>query len=135
MHLFYFMEQDSDLCKNCLIRGKCCYFSILIENHNILLPNHPCKFLDLEKLECTVHSTRFTRNKFCLTVEQGKQRGCLPIECPYLEGCSEKHKSAAVVDYDIVKDDLSEKGKLYYELTNKSAHNIIARYDYNETPI
>lgn len=129
------MNQDNDICKKCAIRGKCCYLSIIIEGYNIHLPNHPCRFLDLDKRECTVYDDRFAHNKYCVTMEQGKQRGYLPKDCPHLKDCSERQLRMAVVDYDDVKDELSEMGRTQYDLTNNSTHENLVGRMYDEASV
>lgn len=129
------MDQDNEICKNCPIRGKCCYLSIIIEGYNIHLPSHPCKFLDLEEKLCTVYDDRFARNKYCVTMEQGKQRGYLPKDCPHLEDGSERQGEMAVVDYDDVKDKLSDLGRTQYGLTENTAHETLVRNMYDEASV
>lgn len=64
-----------NLCKKCKIRKYCCYQSVLAPSasgkmYNIILKNHPCKFLNPETSLCMVYENRFKLNPYCLTIKE-----------------------------------------------------------------
>lgn len=122
-----------DLCKDCIdgVKGFCCYSSVLVDGLNVILDNHPCKFLDLKIKECTVFEERYYKNINCMPIEIAIAHNGLPVGCPYLPP-----------DYDLSKAKirykegmLSKNGELNYDLTNKSHHQYIVRYTMKDVTV
>ncbi len=81
---------NEKFCKKCEIKGLCCYHSVLLRGkdgtrYNVILKNHPCKFLDIETRKCLIYDNRFILNPYCVEIEQAVRQQCLPGECLYLK--------------------------------------------------
>lgn len=110
-------KKRKNLCLNCPVRGKCCYYSTLIEGYNIILENQPCSFLDTKTGLCKDYKNRKKNFKFCLDSEKGIGKGAFPKECLYLTNKSHLEPHPKVFIEDVI-DDLSYKGVIQYNLFN-----------------
>lgn len=73
-------------CLDCPVRGDCCYFSTLIDGrYNIILPDHPCIYLNTDTGLCTIYKDRKKHYPDCLDWEDAKKIGGLPEECLFLK--------------------------------------------------
>ena len=117
-----------DLCEDCPsdLKGTCCFNSVLIEGHNIVLSNHPCKFLDLKTMDCSIYNERYLKNRNCINIEQAIARGGLPVGCLYLGNATEDELKRAKIYH--IPDNLSNRGRQTYDLMNDSAHQFIVNY-------
>ena len=71
-------------CSKCPVRGYCCYHSIIINGKNVILTNHPCKYLDLKTMTCTIYPKRREINPDCMNIKEAKENGGLPKGCLYI---------------------------------------------------
>jgi len=125
-----FIDRHRNLCKKCPdnIKGLCCHISEVIEGYNIILPNQPCKFLNLETKTCTVHKERFKKNKRCTPIKAAIRDGGYPHGCRYLKHNYNLVKVPPKIHYETVKDNLSTIGKQTFELMNTSPQKYIIKY-------
>jgi len=121
---------SKQLCDNCttFLRGKCEYDRSDIPEkskfYHIILPKHPCKFLNQETKMCSVYENRFWDRRTCMTIKDAIAGGVVPKNCAYLVGKKKKKyaKGAYKLFYDEVEDELCEWGKLTWLMENDSPH-------------
>ncbi len=125
-----------NLCVNCPdeIRGICCYYLGLIEGHLIYLPNHPCKYLDLNTQKCSIYEKRKEINPNCLTLKEMYIKGTLPKRCPYVinDLTYQKRKDTAILTFPF---NVSNGIKFEFSKLNSQQHSEIGCYDTIRTPI
>jgi len=101
-------------CLICPIRGDCCYFSNVIDGkYHIILDKHPCEFLNVETGLCIKYKDRYDVFNNCLSIEEAKIQGALPVGCLYI-----KKEDTPKVPY---------KRRINYETDTE---RVIKRYEY-----
>ena len=125
-----------NLCELCPgeIRGICCYYLTIIEDHLVYLPNHPCKFFDLKSKRCTIYENRHEINPNCLTLEEMYYLGSLPKKCPYILEDIEYQNNEDSVVLDL-PGNITNKGMLDFHETNNQEHSKVGCYDIIRSPI
>lgn len=98
--------------------------------YNIILPNHPCKYLNTHVNLCSVYKNRFNKHPYCLNIAKAIKMGVLLKDCIYVKHKRryKEGKNPIKVFYDDVKDKICEYGKITFDLSNRSAHKYIAKY-------
>jgi uncharacterized cysteine cluster protein YcgN (CxxCxxCC family) len=123
-------EEENNLCEKCdeKIRGLCCYYSEFFEGFNLLLTNHPCKFLNPQTHLCNVYHCRREINPNCMGVEEMIISGMIPKECLYVKNNKkyQKRKDTRLIQIPI---ELSNFGRFQYERLNNESHEEVAIYD------
>jgi len=109
------------------VRGFCCYYSTTIDEKDVVLTNHPCKFLDLLTKECEIYPNRNIINPNCLTVKQSIDMGYMPKECKYVEDNKEYQKRKDTRRIKLPPN-TSKYNKIIYNKKNNQPHNEIACY-------
>jgi len=95
---------NKKVCKNCPIKGLCCYHSILVKDidgklYNIILKNQPCKYLDTERGDCLIYENRFKINPYCLPIEIAIRQNALPEKCLYVKKVKKYKMKYPKLDY------------------------------------
>ena len=130
------MIETENLCVNCPeeIRGICCNYLAWIEGHLIYLPNHPCKYLNLDTRKCSIYEKRHEINPNCLTLKEMYIKGTLPKNCPYIinDSTYQKRKDIALLALPF---NISDKGKFEFSKLNNQEHSEIGCYDIIRTSI
>lgn len=125
---------DENLCIRCPehIRGKCCHLNVWAgkeKRFKIFLENHACRYLNTESGWCTIYENRYKENPRCRSIEYAIEKGNLIKECLYVKDNKEYQARTDTVFYiDDIRDQLTERERLDYELTNASARRFITRY-------
>lgn len=124
-----------NLCLSCSdqIRGNCCHFSVCVgeeKRFNILLEKHSCKYLDSETRWCIIYKDRLKKNpNVCHSIEYAIKNKSLVKNCLYVKNNEEYQAIKDTIIYiDDIRDQLTERELLDYELTNASARRFITRY-------
>lgn len=99
---------------------------------NVIMPNHPCKFLNLETKLCRNFENRFYVNRTCQTIKAATKRNilALPVGCVYLKGWKGRRyvKRQPKVYYESIESKLCSHGKMIYTLNQSSPHYIVKKY-------
>lgn len=131
---YYFLKSlditvNDENCMNCPVKGDCCYASITIRDKNMILTNHPCKYLNLETKSCTVYEKRKELAPDCLSIGEALKKGALPRECVYAKHFLSK---GLLPQYPfkerINPDDLKFHPRYLYDLYNEKPHDEIRNY-------
>ena len=103
----------------CPVRGRCCFFSVMIEGYNVILDNQPCEFLDLETGLCSDYENRKKNFEYCMNISEIKGRGGLPKGCLYLkeDPTLELHPKENIKDL-MNEGKISQQGLMMYNLFN-----------------
>jgi len=125
-------RKNKNLCLKCPedIRGKCCYFSIVMfENGDPIQPGMKkmASMVDDEGNERKLYNI-FIMNPGCNTLRECIKNYVLPKGCPYIKNNKKYNAGIPKVDFDSVKDELSEKAIEIYKLANDSPHGVIGHY-------
>lgn len=101
----------TNLCKNCKdnIKKYCCYNSVIVigesgKKYNIIIKTKPCKYLDIETLECLVYENRFKLNPYCLSIKEAIRQNALQKECLYVK--DNKNYKGGITKIDYIPDDV-----------------------------
>ncbi|MHA1251425.1 MAG: hypothetical protein ACTSRP_15650, partial [Candidatus Helarchaeota archaeon] len=70
----------------------------------------------------------FIMNPGCNTLRECIKNYVLPKGCPYIKNNKKYNAGIPKVDFDSVKDELSEKAIEIYKLANDSPHGVIGHY-------
>lgn len=97
---------------------------------NIIMPRHPCKFLNPDTKLCDVYEDRFWKNRSCLEIHDAIKGNAVPAGCVYLHGRKKKKytKNLPKIEYKDIKVELCKYVKMSFDLTNKSPHHLIKKY-------
>ena len=130
------ISTTENLCINCSdeIKGICCYYLTWLEGHLIYLPNHPCKYLNLNTRKCSIYEKRHEINPNCLTLKEMYIKGTLLKNCPYVINDSkyQKREDTAILTLPF---NISDKTKFEFSQLNNRDHSEIGSYDIIRTSI
>lgn len=111
------------------IRGLCCYYSVIIRKgkiiYNIILPNHPCPFLDLDTKLCTIYEERFEINPYCESIKDAIKHNGLPKGCKYLKETNKKTIPRQPFEPKKLPNDIR---RYVVMMNNRSQQEIIKQY-------
>lgn len=111
-------------CKKCpdKIRGKCCYYSVWIDNHLIRLYKLPCILLNEKTGRCEKYSRHKNRKKYsCLSIRQMRKLGSLPKGCLY-------DKEGEAKQEEPFPENFPEKLKVRYHAWNNTDLETIKKF-------
>lgn len=130
----HLQEPNRIMCMKCPehIRGECNINKDNLPNiskkYNVILSNHPCKYLDLKTKMCSIYPDRLKVNPRCNTIRQGITTGIWHPECIYIKNNKKYKKGIVKVFYDDVKDKLCLYEQINFNLINNSYHYKIYKY-------
>lgn len=95
------------------------------KEHNLILTNHPCTYLNVATGLCKVYKDRKEYFKDCMSIDEAKQKGALPVGCLYLKKGEVYPLSLKVMP----PDDLKYYYRAIYDNENKRPHNEIQKLE------
>lgn len=125
------MKLRYNRCLVCPVRGLCCYFAVFLDDDylkeplNLILTNHPCIYLNTDTGLCKVYKDRKEYYSGCLSVEEGKNTGSLPVGCLYLKKGEVYPKPLKIMP----PKDLEYYYQAIYDCENNKPHNEIQKLE------